>query len=84
MRHPLRVARRIGHRRRTAFRAAHEGEPIEAERVDDRFEIANERIDGELGIVPIRKAVAALVVVDEGSGPWRTLRSSAARSGFPS
>ena len=65
MRHPFRVARRIGHRRRTALRAPHEGEPIEAERVDDRFEIANERIDGELRTVPIRKTVAALVVVDE-------------------
>ena len=69
MRHPFRVARRIGHRRRTALRAPHEGEPIEAERVDDRFEIANERIDGELRTVPIRKTVAALVVVDEAMVP---------------
>ena len=53
VRHPLRVACRIGHRRRAAFRAANECEPIEAERVDDRLEVANERIDRELRIFPV-------------------------------
>src|SRR5262249_38518663 len=37
-----------------------------AERVDDRLEVANERIHRERGGVPIRKTVTALVVVNEG------------------
>ncbi len=64
--HPLRMTCGIGHRGGAAFRTADERKPIEAERIDHRLEVANERIDRERGIIPIRKAVAALVVVDEG------------------
>ena len=66
MRNPLRMTCRIGDRRHGAFRATHQRKSIETERVNHRLEIANERIDGKVGIVPIRKTVAALVVVNEG------------------
>src|SRR5260221_4042531 len=57
---------RIRHRRRAAFRAADEGKPIEAEGVDDRLEVPDECINGERGVVPIRKTVPAIIVMNEG------------------
>ena len=85
VRYPLRVTRRIGNRcSGQPFELPMKREPIESERVDDRLEVANERIDRELGDVPIRKTVTTLIVMNEGIVPWRTLRSSDAISGFPS
>ena len=55
------MPRRVGDRCRAAFRAADEREAVEAERVDDGFEVANERVDGEFGRRPIRETVAAFV-----------------------
>ena len=63
---PLRMKRCISNRRRAAFRASNQSELIEAKRIDDGLEVANERIDRERGAVPIRKAFAALVIVNEG------------------
>jgi hypothetical protein len=60
------VTRRISNRRRAAPRTPDECEPIEAERVDDRLEVANERIDREYGVFPVRKTVTPLVIVNEG------------------
>ena len=47
------------------LRAPDERKPVEAQRVNHRLEVTNERVEREVGIIPIGKTVTALIVVNE-------------------
>ena len=67
--HKLRNALGMAHRIRDADRAAlgdsEQGEPIQARRVDDCFQIAHEGLEGDVVHVPVRESVATFVVTHQ-------------------
>ena len=76
----------VGDGDRAALGDAEQREPLQAEGVDHRLEVAHPRVEGERVVVdvPVRQAAAALVVADQ-RVPLRTApATSGARPGCPS
>jgi hypothetical protein len=59
---PLRIADRVCDRHRAALGHPHQREPVEPGGVDDRLQIADPRLQTEVGDLPVRQPVPALVV----------------------
>ncbi len=65
MRDALGMLHRVRDRDRTATRDPKERKSIEPGRVNDRFEIADPRVEAHIGHVTLGHAIATLVVADE-------------------
>jgi hypothetical protein len=61
----LGMLHRVCDRDRAATRDPKQRKSIEPGRVNDRFEIADPRIEADIGHVPLGHAIATLVVADE-------------------
>ncbi len=59
------MAHSIGDRHGAALGNTQERKPVEPRRVDDRLEVAHERIQGDVIDIPIGKTIATLVVTDQ-------------------
>ena len=65
MRDAFRVARGIFYADRRALRQAEQREAFEAQRVDHRFEIGDQCLEGQVADIPVGQAVGALVIADK-------------------
>ena len=55
----------VGDRHRAALRHAEQREALEPARIDDALQVGDHRLEGKVGHVPVRQAVAALVVANK-------------------
>src|ERR1700730_6278195 len=60
------MTNRVGNRDRPALGNAQKRETIHARRFNHRFEVFHPGVEGKIGDLPIRKAVTAFVITNEG------------------